>query len=246
MDESDSDVFGSISSTALNGKKIYKIDMQGNASIYAENISAGPIKNAFDSNGNLFVRSYQSGNVTKITPNGSTSTFATGLGSGGGFGIDKDDNIFTLNPSSGKITKIAPDGTKSDFITDARVRGPGVFFDENGDMFVGNWWDGYIMKIDPQGNVTQVAKFSKVGHITYANGYIYATEITTNKIYKVSKDGSEIVHIAGAGTNSSTDGVGLNASFGSPNGITASSDGKFLFISETTGKRSLRKIQLRE
>ena len=125
------------------------------------------------------------------------------------------------------------------------MKGPGGLFDEIGNLYVSNWWDGEIVKVSPNKNISTIAKFARVGHIAYYDGFIYATEIQTHKIYKIATDGSEITHIAGSGTPGREDGIGVIAKLNNPNGITISPDGKYLYVSES-GSRSLRAIKLKE
>ena len=78
-----SDVFGNSTNGQLSGNKIYKIATDGTYEIFAEGFHAGPIKNSFDSNGNLYVRSYQSGAINKISPRRYCFTFYNSINTGG-------------------------------------------------------------------------------------------------------------------------------------------------------------------
>ena len=73
---------------------------------------------AFDASGNLYVSNYGNGNgltVTKITPDGTQSTFANGLVGPGGLAFDQNGNLFVANIAGTTITEITPAGVKSTF-----------------------------------------------------------------------------------------------------------------------------------
>lgn len=64
----------------LNSGNVIKVDASGTKTIFATGLGRpGPLK--FDKNGNLFVIDFE-GRLMKVTPDGSVSTFATGLPEG--------------------------------------------------------------------------------------------------------------------------------------------------------------------
>src|SRR5438034_9558281 len=71
---------------------------------------------AFDGKGNLFVADY-SGTISKYTPDGTKSTFATGLMTKGIYDVvfDRRVDLFVSDGGSKSILKFTPDGTKSKF-----------------------------------------------------------------------------------------------------------------------------------
>lgn len=93
---------------------------------------------AFDSHGNLFVANF-GGNITKITPGGSISTFASDLGVGLiGLAIDHADNVYTDIFFQSKILKIAPGGSSSVFASGSGLSNPtGLAFDGS-NLYVAN------------------------------------------------------------------------------------------------------------
>jgi sugar lactone lactonase YvrE len=66
---------------------------------------------------------------------------------------------------------------------------------------------------------------------------IYATAYQDNRIYKIPIDGSGQTVFAGTGTAGGADGDVLSAQFNSPNGITASSTGDTIYVSEYNPRR---------
>ena len=115
-------------------------------------------------------------------------------------------------------------------------------FDENENLYIGNFNDGKVLKRSPNGSVTAIGDIPGwMGFLTYANGYVYATAYQGNRIYRIKSDGTEQVVFAGTGNAGTTDGDLLSASFNAPNGIAASATGDTLFVSDFDS-RSLRMI----
>lgn len=76
-----------------------------------------PVGLAFGSAGDLYTSDYADGTIIKITPDGSQSTFAMGLGDTRGLAFDAYGNLFVAGHGSNNIYEIAPDGTVSTFAT---------------------------------------------------------------------------------------------------------------------------------
>lgn len=72
---------------------------------------------AFDTSGNLYQANYNSGNISKINPANSGSTFATGLSTPLDLAFDTAGNLYTANSGAGTIVKITPAGVVSTFAT---------------------------------------------------------------------------------------------------------------------------------
>ena len=70
---------------------------------------------AFDNVGNLYVADFENGDITKVTPDGTQSIFATGLADPNGLAFDSAGNLFVGNYGTGEITKITPTGSESIF-----------------------------------------------------------------------------------------------------------------------------------
>jgi sugar lactone lactonase YvrE len=88
---------------------------------------------AFDAAGNLFEASSRA--IFKYAPDGTKSTFATGLKNSSSLVFDTKGNLFVSDTGSQSIYKFAPDGKKSTFATD--IRACAMAFDPSGNLFVG-------------------------------------------------------------------------------------------------------------
>jgi hypothetical protein len=108
---------------------------------------------AFDGAGNLFVGNGD--NVTKITPGGAQSNFASGLGQTYGLAFNSAGDLFDVDISGGNIYKITPDGTQSLFASGLAVPW-GLAINSDGDLFVTDPGSGYpdngnIYEYTPEG-----------------------------------------------------------------------------------------------
>jgi glucose/arabinose dehydrogenase len=84
---------------------------------------------------NLFVSSPSTGSIIEITPSGTQSTFASGLGDPGGLAFNSAGDLFVGDYRSNNITEITPSGVQSTFASG--LEGPeGLAFNSAGNLFV--------------------------------------------------------------------------------------------------------------
>ena len=73
---------------------------------------------AFDTAGNLYAANYVNNTISKITPAGVVSTFAsTGLNGPEGLAFDAVGNLYAVNNGNNTIERFTPGGTPSTFAT---------------------------------------------------------------------------------------------------------------------------------
>lgn len=233
-----------------NGKTALKVSPSGEVEEYVSNL-ASPVGNAIDASGNFYVNNdndFTSGDLLKVATDGTQAVIATIGGYPAGILLGTDGNFYISNYSNPTISKVTPNGALTNFSNDSRLTGGvGIAYDDNGNIIVGNLISGDILSIDPNGAVSLIATIptvvqnSVVGYITFFEGHVYATGISSNIIYKVSLDGT-IVDFAGNGTRASIDGELTKASFNGPNGITVDKKKRVLYVTEASGR--LRVIPL--
>jgi sugar lactone lactonase YvrE len=227
------------------GTNVYRVTVDGDISVFATGL-VGASGNAFDAEGNLFQSNIGAGRISKITPDGTVTTYATdGIIAPVGVAVDADGNVYNTNcQSPGRISKTTPDGTTTTLAESALMSCPnGLTIDDDGNLYTANFNNGRIVKITPDGTATELAMLSEApignGHLTFANGRLYVCN-WGGYIYEVALDGASRV-LAGSGTGLA-DGPADEAQFFRPNGISASVTGDTLFLNHTAEIVSLPQI----
>lgn len=245
-----SDYFGGGNFSNIQGTDIMKVAPDGTVSIYATGFD-GPLGQAWDSEGNLYVSNWNTGEVRRATPDGEVTVFAEGFNGPSGLAMGPDNNLYVAAYLANNfIYRVTPNGTVSVFSESSEFNGPvGIVFDDNGVLHVANYNDGKIFALEADGTPRQIAQIRgpagfNIGYMTYAAGNFYSTAIGENKIYKIAPEG-EVSVFAGTGDFNIADGDAGSAIFAAPNGITASVDGKTLYITSFAG-RMVRSLTIPE
>lgn len=168
-----------------------------------------PEEMVFDSLGNMFTTNRNGNTVTKITPAGVKSTFASGAGSllnkPIGLAIDGSNNLYVANENGGTITKLTPAGVASTFST-----GPGSYglaADAAGNIY--SAVNFTLTKHTPSGSSSTASTFASVpaggwrGMSFDASGDLYMANFGDHTIYKVTSSGavSAVFNTNGVGPN---------------------------------------------
>lgn len=245
--------FGNFGSSGGTGTTLVQVQPRQNDFVVLVDNLIGPLGNAVDRAGNIYVNNannFQSADVLKIAKNGSQEVLATIGGFPSGMAIDNDNNLYISNFITPTVHKVTPGGEVVLIANDARLAGGvGIDFDDMGNLLVANYLNGEIFSVSLDGDVEFIASIPTVvenfviGYITFYGGFIYATAIGENLIYKASLEGDVSV-FAGNGEPVTIDGPLLDASFNAPNGITVDPIRRVLYISEFGGSGSLRAIKL--
>ena len=193
--------------------------------------------------GKVYVANGGTGSVLSIDTSGQVSLVATIPGGVSNVIPKPHSDQLTATAWGGKtIYNIDENGQLTPIIESELFNGPvGITYDENGILYVGNFNDGKIIKIEGDQAEIFVDLKGGIGFLTYSQGSILATNHTDKKVYKVEIATQEIEVIAGSGEATIKDGVGTEAAFRSPNGIVATPSGDTIYVSEFAGK-SLRMI----
>jgi len=105
----------------------------------------------FDSDGNFYVSS--SNRIVRRTPDGTISTYATGFSLAAGKVFKSNGVLLVADYNLSRISEIAIDGTVTTLISGNGINGPaGIALDDNETIYVGNFNDGNIIRIDADGN----------------------------------------------------------------------------------------------
>lgn len=248
-----------------------------------------PLGIALDGSGNLYIADGNNNRIRKIDTSGIITTFAgDGTGSFGGDGgpatsaqlfgpfsvATQGGNVYIADTGNNRIRKVDTNGTITTIAgtnsagfagdngpaTSAQLNTPiGVFADSTGKLFITDYSNGSIRKIDTGGTITTVAGTGSNGFggdngpatsaqlnsprfaVADATGNIYIADTTNARIRKVDTNGT-ITTLAGNGTAafSGEGGDPALAQLSSPQNLTITSTG-VLYIADT-GNRRIRRI----
>ena len=178
---------------------------------------SGPMGVVFDSHRNAFVLDMFNHRIRKIDNNGMVSTFAgstRGYRDGPaleaqfdlphGLAIDAQDNLFIADWFNLRIRKITPEGKVSTFSGGARGAQDGprlqatydgpvdLVIAPDGTMYVSDWANGRIRKIDTAGNVTTFASGLSYTEMLSlgSDGGVYCYAAGLRQMNKYSPDGA--------------------------------------------------------
>lgn len=232
----------------FSGDKVFKVTPSGDVSPFITGLVT-PNGLAFDSNDNLFVCDWQANTIYKYDINGNLldSYNTSGNPSGITKSYDSDDMIFS-HYSSNKISILSSDGTISPLSDDPLLNGPvGLTYDENGNLFVGNYNNRNIYKVLSDGSLDHIAQLPgsgslpNLGFLTYSNGLLYGTIISNHKIYSINPNATNDFAVFAGSTAGNTDGDLSEAKFNQPNGLIFNEAGDVLYVAEF-GTKNLRII----
>src|ERR1041385_8807551 len=142
--------------------------------------------------GDLYVAECGSGTIFKFAPDGTKTTFASGINEPMALAFDRTGSLFVASSGSpSSILKFTPDGTQSIFATNDSSAILGLAFDGAGNLFAST---GFILKFAPDGTGTTFAPsvqtawplaFDRLGNL-----YAGINPISPSSILKFAPDGS--------------------------------------------------------
>lgn len=140
--------------------------------------------------GDLYETDLSSGTVFKFAPDGSQSSYASGLAAPVGLAFDGKGNTYISDAGGGSIVKVAPDGSQSVFAI--VEEGPtGLAFDGSGNLFASVFNTGEILKFTPDGTRSAFASglTNATGLAFDKDGNLFAADLGGGAIYKITVAG---------------------------------------------------------
>ena len=142
---------------------------------------------------------------------------------------DRDGNVYAVNfEKEHTIGKVLPNGVAELFVTlPGNSNGNGIVFDPQGLMYVADYTEHNVLRIDPKTKSIQVfahqPEMNQPNDLAIApNGTLYASDPSwkagTGQLWKIDKSGS-VTKVA--------------SDLGTTNGIEVSPDGKTLYVNES-------------
>ncbi len=244
-----------------------------------------PYAVAVDAAGNVFVADYNNHRIRKIDTTGNVTTIAgngiAGMANGPahtasfnaptGIAVDAFGNVFVADynnhrirkiDTTGNVTTYAGTGTlgyvNGDALTTARLRNPhGLATDTQGNLYIAEYGNSVIRKVDTLGNVTTFAGTNTAGFldgpaataqfnyprglVVASNGDVYVADTNNHRIRKIDTTGN-VTTIAGIGTAGNTNGIGSSARFYYPYDLAVTSAG-YLYVADNN-YNSIRRVHL--
>lgn len=170
---------------------------------------------------------------------------------------DGAGNLFVADTNNNKIRRVLRNG-QVNTLTHASINQPrGIARDAAGTLYVVAYGDNTVLRVDTRGYTTLIAGSSTPGDqdgtgsaagfrqpegiAVAADGTLYVADTYNHKIRKITPAG-EVTTLAGSNVGS-RDGIGSQASFDSPTGITLDASGRTLYIGDS-GAHKIRQINL--
>ncbi|WP_299227604.1 SMP-30/gluconolactonase/LRE family protein [uncultured Psychroserpens sp.] len=240
---------GNIYCSNYVGDSVFKFTPEGVGTAFITGLIT-PNGLAINSNNELFVCDGQGNRIYKYDLDGNLITFYNHLGHPSGIikSPNSDAMIFTEYLGN-KINMISSTGIVTEISSAPQLAGPvGIAFDENDNLYVGNYNNRTIYKVLPNGDLDFVAllpneggTIPNLGFITYAQGRIWATIMGNNKIYMVNPNGINDFEVFAGSSQGGADGDISIATFNTPNGITFNDAEDTMYVTDF-GTKNLRII----
>ena len=173
-----------------------------------------------------------------------------------GIAVDSSGNIYVGDNYNHLVRKIDPDGNVTTLAGQAGVSGSadsqgtdasfnrphGVAVDSLGNVYVADFDNHLIRKIDPSGNVTTLADsfYHPIDVAVDSLGNVYVADFYNHLIRKIDPSGNVTILAGQAGNPGSADGPGTTASFNGPGTVAVDSLGN-LFVGDAIN-HLIRKI----
>jgi hypothetical protein len=190
---------GDIYATDFTNNKIYKIDQYGLATVFVTAGLSNPHDVINGPDGNIYVSNYGSGTISKITPAGVLSTFASGFSNPIGLTFDTAGNLYIVNNANGNLSKVNAAGTSINLTFGTGLSSPYgcVFNPSDNNIYIANYNAAEVAKFTLSGGAKTTFTTSDVSFctgITLFNNDLYVSRATPERIMKVTMAGVSSIY----------------------------------------------------
>lgn len=160
------------------------------------NIGRTPYYMAIDASNNIYVTSFSTSTISKITPNGTVTAAWATVGAGpSGIVIDATGNLYTVNRTAKTISKITPNGTVTQFASLGGNEAYTISIDASGNLYAPFVNTNKIAKITSAGsaNLSWVTfgDGSKPFSVIFdASGNLYSANASNSTVHKINSSGT--------------------------------------------------------
>lgn len=238
---------GNIYGSNFVGDAVYKLDTSGEVSVFVEGLNS-PNGIGVNSKDEVYVCDHFGNTIFKYDNQGNSLASFAAVSPAGIKKIPGSDDMLFVEYNTNTINILKEDGSINKLFEGEPINGPaGIAFDRKGNAYIGNFNDRKIYKYK-NGEVSFVAQlpaeaenFNFLGFLTYAKGYLYATQLGEHRIYKINPNKTDEFEVFAGSVLGNADGDISEATFNFPNGILASRDQKTLYVTDA-GTSNLRII----
>jgi secreted trypsin-like serine protease len=193
IDSNEAGITDDVIYAALPGSNAVSAFRSNGTEIWSKGIGTGPVALALDSVGNVYTANFITNTVTKITPGGDVTAFAsTGAGSGpNAIAVDSAGNVYTANAVADTVTKITAAGTTTTVWASTGEEPVAIAIDSADNVYTANSHANTVTKITAAGTATTFAA-------TGSEPSAIAVD-SSNSVYTANYDANTVTKITSAG-----------------------------------------------
>ena len=125
--------------------------------------------------------------MSKVTPAGAISTFASGFNLPFGLAFDSAGNLYVANAGNNTVSEVTPAGAVSTFASGFNLP-VGLAFDSAGNLYVANSNGTTVSEVTPAGVISTLASgFNGPFGLAFGAGNLYVANGVSNTVSKVSE-----------------------------------------------------------
>ena len=235
------------------GSSIWRVSPGGEATRLSRRFQAAS-GNTVTPDGRLLQSDYNQNLVWEVDRATGQRMRVVQSGLNGPVGVAQDvaGDVYVCNCNNNQIRR-APAGSNQAvlFAASPLFNCPnGITIGPDGDLFVINFFDDRLLRVDPAGNVSVFATLGKRGlgggHIARIGDELYVTMFNSQNLFRVSLASGATAEVAGReGRSGLQDGPPQRSLLRGPNGIAADPSGRFLTMNNLIGPVGSQEMVLR-